>query len=151
MAQLFIACTRCGDPLPVDSEVLKNAIALGEDIAAAHDVCPGQEPTEPAGEAPALRRFRLQLIMWEVPPKGDPIYRSEDNPEGIPLDTPVTWKYVSLAGSAVVEELAGTGHTVDARNFAEAVNGPLTTWLNQTWPKMQESAAFADLPTTSDV
>lgn len=136
MAQLFIACTRCGEPLPVDSEAIRNAIVLGDELSAAHDVCPGEEPPAEVGEEPVLRRFRAQVILMEM--KGD------RNDVDVPFDSDV-----EIIAGADVEILAGVGHTVEGRNFAEAVNGPLTTWLNQTWPKMQESAAFADLPTTS--
>lgn len=147
MSDIFVGCSKCGQPLPVDAEAMRNALLLGQEVTAAHDVCPGQEAAPV--DAPPLRRFRAQIIMWELPPADDPIYRSDDNPDGIPLDTPVTWKYASLDGSSEVEELAGVGHTVEAESFAKAVNGPFTTWLNRTWPKMQENAAFADLPAPS--
>jgi hypothetical protein len=137
MAQLFIACTKCGDPLPVDSEVLKNAIALGEDLNASHEVCPGQEPA-PSGDGPVLRRFRCELLLVEI---GDDVE-----------DPAIEEWAIGMRAHADAETdlLSAIGHTVHGRNFAEAVNGPVTTWLNKVWPQLQEGAAFADLPTTSD-
>lgn len=129
--QLTIPCRICGGPLPVEEQTLANAVALGVELAVSHEVCPTDEPAEPA-EPVTERRFRVQVTLMELTGDHDdvgPLVHDRDSE---------------------TEILAGVGHTVTARNFAEAVNGPLTTWLNQTWPKMQESAAFADLPTTSD-
>lgn len=132
-AQIFIACEACGDPMPVDEELVKNSLVLsGTMPTARHDTCPGTEPdTEPVDE-PTLRRFRAQISLIELTGDRDDV------------DVHIT----AVDGDA--EVLAGLGHTVTGRNLAEAVNGPLTTWLNKAWPQIQESAAFADLPPASD-
>ena len=147
MAQISVPCSKdCGADVPVDEQTINNAAVLGVKLNVAHDVCPAkveQVPNEP--ETVKQRRFRLQIILWEVPGRDDPIYLSDDNPDGIPIDTPVTWKYPSLDGHAVVEELAGIGTFVDGHGFATAVNGPMTEWLTKTWPTLQESAHLADM------
>lgn len=128
-----VPCAKgCGGSLEVEEQTLTNAAALGVQLSVEHDVCPTGEPAEP-GEAPQLRRFRVQFLMVEVP--ADP-----DNPDpAVTFPDPVI-------DDTTLEVMAGVGHTVEARNFAEAVNGPMTTWLNTAWPKMQEGAAYADLP-----
>lgn len=131
--RLTVPCAKgCGGSLEVEEQTLTNAAALGVQLSVEHDVCPTGEPAEGV-DAPQLRRFRVQVLMVEV--AVDP-----DNPQPA-----VTFPDPIVDGEPV-EVLAGVGHTVEARNFAEAVNGPMTTWLNTAWPKMQEGAAFADLP-----
>lgn len=72
------------------------------------------------------RTFRVQILAYELDP---------DHPEpGVP-DHP---------GATV---LAGIGHTLQAEGFAEAVNGPFTTWLERQWDQLQESAHLADQDT----
>lgn len=130
VSQIFLGCEKCGDPLPVDAEAFRTATALGDDMTVAHDVCPGAEPVDIIEPAPLVeRRFRCQLTMYEIQADAD-----DEWPR---------------PGDERIEKLAGVGRTVTSRNFAEAVNGEFTNWLNRTWPTMQESAAFADLPTPS--
>lgn len=130
MSQLFIACKKCGQPVAVDEQLIKNALALGDDLTAQHDVCPGEERPEP--EQTPARKFRAQIVIAELP-------------EDTPLDTEVFVPAPVMNGEPL-ELVCGAGYTVEARNAAEAVNGPLTTWLSQTWPKLQDNAAYADPP-----
>lgn len=126
-AQVFLACQNCGTPMPVDEEMVKNSLAIsGTMPTVAHDACPGTEVDET--DAPVLRKFRAQVVLMELTGDADDV------------DVTIT------ATHHGVEVLAGVGHTVEAETFARAVNGPFTAWLNDTWPKMMESAAFADLP-----
>jgi hypothetical protein len=131
-AQIFIACDVCGEPMAVDEELVKNSLAVsGAMPTARHDTCPGAETTDEVEEAPP-RRFRAQISLIELTGERDD----------------VDVQIVAVDGDA--EVLAGLGTTVTGRNLAEAVNGPLTTWLNKAWPQLQQSAAFADLPPASD-
>ena len=127
MSEVFVGCSKCGVPLPIAEEAARNMILLGAPLTAAHDVCPGTE-VDPDTEQPVLRKFRAQVTLMEL--TGD---RDE-------VDVHIT------AVDGDTEVLAGIGHTVESESFAQAVNGPLTVWLNETWPKLMEGAAFADLP-----
>lgn len=138
---MLASCTKCAGLIPVEGQLIQNMLALGDPLSFAHDVCPTAEvePGEAVEDVP--RRFRLQLLGYELSPDAaaDPAAGAFN---------------VRVLGSDL---LAGMGETVRARNFAEAVNGPLTTWLAtravshegrmiSAWEKFQEQAAFADLP-----
>jgi hypothetical protein len=115
----------------VDEQFVQNSIALGDGIPEiAHEVCPGEQ--RDAEDRPVMRKFRAQVVVAEIPADVD-----ADAEVVLPAPT---------IGDLPLELIAGTGKTVEARTAAEAVNGPLTVWLNGVWPQMQEHAAFADLP-----
>lgn len=137
--KLTIECRNCHGPLEIDEQVLANAAALGVSLSAEHDVCPGAETAVTPAETWTPRRFRAQILVYELAADQDA------EALGRALTRPV---HVDEGETPYdVEPLTGIGHTVVGRNLAEAVNGPITEWLNRTWPKVQESAAFADLPT----
>jgi hypothetical protein len=132
--RLEVPCANgCGGTLEVDEQTLANAVALGITLIVKHDTCPTTTP--PVVETPTTRRYRTQLIFVEVFP---------DDGDGADLVFPPP--HYMNDPARIAEVIAAIGKTVDARNFAEAVNGPLTTWLNETWPTLQENAALADLP-----
>lgn len=132
MADVYVGCSKCGQPLPIAEEAIKTALAVGEQIpAVAHDVCPGETPV---AEAAPERVFRVQIVICEIP--------ADDADKDVFIPVPV------VAGIPL-ELIAGLGKTVHGRNAAEAVNGPLTTWLMEGWPTLQENVARADLPAPS--
>lgn len=142
--KLYVKCARCQGDLEIDTETVKNADALGHDLELEH--APGQCPGEngvPAATTPR-RRFRAVVMVVELPPVGSEQYEALGIDED-KLDEHLRWPEPTLAGVAL-EPVCGTGKTVEARNAAEAVNGDLTGWLNDVWPKMQENAAWADVP-----
>ena len=129
--RLTIPCAKCTRPIEVDEQTINNAAALGIPLTVEHDVCPS-DPV-PVADPTSLRRFRVQFLVVELP----------TDPELGDVEP----KFPDLLyGGVAVETLLGTGLTAEGRNLAEVVNGPFTTWLNRTWPKVQENAAFADLP-----
>lgn len=146
--KLTVACGRCGQPIPVEAQMVANAVALGEDLELEH--APGQCPHEhgvPVSETAPLRRFRLQLMAVELPHEGSEEYEElgvSERDAAAALRWSVGWQQPE--GVLGLPFMAGIGHTVSARNFPEAVNGDLTSWLNTAWPRFQETAAFADLP-----
>lgn len=146
MAQVFLGCSKCGDPLPVDEEAVKNSLTLhGTLPSVQHDVCPGTVAEGELGEAPPMRRFRAQILFVELPPLTDPKYAPEDE-EGGGRNPNVEPEFKVIVDMESFDLLAGIGVTFEAESFSKAVNGPFTHWLNETWPKMQENAAYADLP-----
>lgn len=136
MSQVFLSCSECGQPIPVEQELLLNAIALnGVPPEVRHEPgCPGETvPVE--GEAPVMRRFGIHFTLFEVSTDvelGDlgrelvVVHRRDGQPE---YD---------------VDPLSSMGHVVEAKTFATAVNGPFTDFLNKTWPRLQETAVIAD-------
>lgn len=138
--KLTIECRNCHGPLEIDEQVLANAAALGVTLSAEHDVCPDAEATGliVPTETWTPRRFRAQILVYELTDGQDA------DALGRRLTRPV--RIDEGEGAYDVEPLTGIGHTVVGRNLAEAVNGPISEWLNRTWPKVQESAAYADLP-----
>lgn len=136
--KITIPCARCGVGIEVDEQTINNAALLSVNLTVEHGEgeCPTEvsmAPNQPV-EVPK-RRFRLQLSMYEIPADADE--------EAIDYPNPV---YVPGEFDVELEPLAGAGHTSESINFPTAVNGPFTTWLNDTWPKLMENAALADLP-----
>lgn len=141
---LRVLCGRgCGQVIEVDQQMVTNMVALGQPLVFEHP--PGKCPTEVADGAAAAqpdRRFRVQIIGYEVDPAAEIDERA--------------W-YVEVPGA---ELLGGIGQEVSAKSFASAVNGPFTRWLAERtlaaggneqryvsgWEKFQEQAAFADVP-----
>lgn len=128
MAQLFLACSKCKQPMPVDEQMVKNAMVLEQELIAAHDVCPGEE--RPTDAPPALRLFRAQVVIAEIP--------AEDG-----ADADVFCPAPVVDGHPL-ELICGAGKTVEAKGAAEAVNGALTNWMNEVWPTLQMNAQLAD-------
>lgn len=144
--KLYVKCARCRGDLEVDLETVSNAKALGQELVLEHDVCPGMEPR--VEEKPTVRRFRVQFVVVELPPPGDEQYEALGLDEEKVLKEGAGFQHKDPTfGGAALDPLLGLGKTVEARNLAEAINGPATTWLNETWPKVQENAAWADVPT----
>lgn len=154
--KLTAACGRCGGPIEVEPQMVANAVALGQELEVEH--APGDCPNEggvPVEEGAPLRRFRLQLMCVELPHEGSEEYERLGVAESKVADA-MRWTGPELGADEDgtphrLELMAGIGKTVAARNFPEAVNGELTGWLNDAWPRFQESAAFADLPTGGPV
>lgn len=129
-------CTQCGGLIEVDEQMVTNMVALGKGLRFDHGgACPTDEPAAEPSAAPTSRRFRLQILTYELG-------------EGEEFDA-------AFLGDR--EPTAGIGHTVEAGSHAEAVNGPMTEWLatrhlshegrmTSAWEKFQEQAAFADMP-----
>lgn len=140
MTQLFLGCSKCGQPVPVEQEMVLNAVALtGNPPPVAHSMCPGEEaPVN--GERPVLRRFAITVAVAEVWPDGDEAYPALEVTE-----QDVKWKDPTLGGMPL-ELLMRMQHTVEATNFPTAMNGPLSGWLEDTWIKARDAAVLADLP-----
>ncbi|HMM95384.1 hypothetical protein [Phycicoccus sp.] len=129
--KMSVACAKgCGHTIEVDEQTINNAALLGTQLVFEHDVCPGDDPV-PTAATSVERRFRLQLIAMEI---------TGDEPD------PTTDYVAELPG---VEIVAGLGEVFTGTNFAEVVNGPMTSWLSTSWQRFQETAAFADLPGAS--
>ena len=132
--KLSVPCKNCGGDLEVDEQTINNAATVGTVLSVAHDVCPGTVQSAPNTPLTVKHQYRLQLILTQAP----------DDPDDQDLwDTNVRQESQSFAGCPA---LSGAGTTVEAATFAQAVNGPMTEWLNTTWPKLMESAAYAELP-----
>lgn len=145
MPKLTIPCAKCGSPVEVDETTIHNAVLLGVSLSVEHadGECPG-DPARPVEDGARHRRFRLQLIACEIP--NDPeeiaalgIHTAAEDEAALQFPAPV---YAGVA----CELFAGTGTTVEAENFATAVNGAMTAWLDKSWRTLQETAAYADLP-----
>lgn len=151
---LRVLCGRgCGGALDIDQQMVTNMVALGQSLEFQHasGQCPteledaaGERQRDAAGQAPlAKRRFRLQILVWELDPD-------------VEVDEALGPYNIELPGA---ELMAGFGVTSEAVTFAKAVNGPMTEWFaNRSiptdggrrfvspWERFQETAAMADLP-----
>jgi hypothetical protein len=132
--EVFVPCSRCGGMLPVSTQMIDNMRAEGTALTFAHAAgqCPGEQ-TEPSEEEAPPRRFRLQLVVSEV---GDGYDEARGDLMVAALKT--------IPG--VLDVMGGAGHTFEARNVGEAVVGPMTVWLNEAWPKVQDEMMIGDLP-----
>lgn len=151
---LSVLCARgCGSPIEVDQQMVTNMVTLGQPLVFQH--AEGQCPTEQAEAAAerdrvhaglpaqAPRKFRLQILAWELDPDTQ-------------IDEALGPYNVEIAGA---ELMAGFGVTVEAVTFPKAVNGPMTEWFaNRSipmdagrryvspWERFQETAALAEMP-----
>lgn len=106
-----------------------------------------------AGTAPRADADRAPLpdadARRELPPPGDEEYERlgvKEADAGQSIDWTPEWRVAPGVEHGMLEPILGIGKTVEARNAAEAVNGPLTGWLSDAWSKMMENAAWADAP-----
>lgn len=144
-------CARgCGVPIDVDTQMIANMVTLGKALEFSHDVCPNARmPVDP--DAPP-RRFRLQILVWEI---------------GHLTDVPLPEEGAFNVAVTGAELLSGIGKTVEARTLKDAMTGPFNNWLGTRsmvfqnepiapWDLLMRASAFADpvtghaAPTTQD-
>lgn len=137
----FLACSECGQLIPVDDELIRNALTInGEMPSVKHEpACPGAEVDAATGRV-VERRFGIHLAMYEIPEGAD----ADAYAGGVTLLLNPTLD--NRDPDPTLDLLAEMGQIVVNPTFAGAVNGAFTEWLNKTWPKLQETAVIADHP-----
>ena len=140
----------CGVPIDVDTEMIANMVTLGKSLEFEHDRCPTAR-VQLGPDAP-MRKFRLQILVWEV---------------GHLPDVPEPAEGAFNLPVPGAEHLQGIGRTVEAASLKEAMTGPFNDWLSTRsmvfqmepiapWDLLMRASAFADpipgppAPTTQD-